>query len=450
MEFTYENQGTHTFLVCKVGESDTVDTMSIGMLTNNKIPGLAHTLFMQVDADRYIKYDISAKTPVKRFFDGQVNKRQLLGVLNGIVDAMMAAEEYMLDVNSISLDLEYIFTDVSTCETVLICLPFLETSGAACDLGAFFKNIMTNTRFDASEGTDYVGKIIIHLNNSPIFSLEEFKNLLETLSASAPNSAPSGVVVESREQRVQPEVKINPTPVVEEPRRPSVPVVQPVREVPQPQTEKPAVEEKKAGLFSWTKKRPSTKEPRKKDEPRKTKKNMDEDFAIPGQTPTLEEEISRPEMPAAQTGGKQPDINAASVTKEAKPEMHQRPMDFGNTVNLQEINKGLTTVLSQSVSTALDPHLVRVKNNEKIRLNKPVFRIGKEKSYVDYFIGDNSAISRSHADIVTRDGQYYVVDINSTNHTYVNGGMIQSNVEVRIDHGTKLRFANEEFEFKLR
>ena len=91
-----------------------------------------------------------------------------------------------------------------------------------------------------------------------------------------------------------------------------------------------------------------------------------------------------------------------------------------------------------------------MKNNEKIRLNKPVFRIGKEKSYVDYFIGDNSAISRSHADIVTRDGQYYVVDINSTNHTYVNGGMIQSNVEVRIDHGTKLRFANEEFEFKLR
>lgn len=38
-----------------------------------------------------------------------------------------------------------------------------------------------------------------------------------------------------------------------------------------------------------------------------------------------------------------------------------------------------------------------MKNNEKIKLVKPVFRIGKEKSYVDYFIGDNTTVSRSHA-----------------------------------------------------
>ena len=66
---------------------------------------------------------------------------------------------------------------------------------------------------------------------------------------------------------------------------------------------------------------------------------------------------------------------------------------------------------------------------------------------MDYFISDNTAISRSHANVISRDGEYFVVDTNSTNHTYVNGMMIQSNVETKIADGAKIRLANEEFEF---
>ena len=66
-----------------------------------------------------------------------------------------------------------------------------------------------------------------------------------------------------------------------------------------------------------------------------------------------------------------------------------------------------------------------------------------------YFFGDNTAISRSHVNIVTRGDEYYVLDTNSTNHTFVNGEMIQSNVEIQISHGDKIRLANDEFEFKL-
>ena len=123
-------------------------------------------------------------------------------------------------------------------------------------------------------------------------------------------------------------------------------------------------------------------------------------------------------------------------------------MNFGETTVLSS-NIGETTVLGAAPAQAqVQPHLIRTKNNEKILLNKPAFRIGKEKSYVDYFIGDNTAISRSHANIITRDGQYFVLDTNSTNHTYVNGTMIQSGVETQIFHGDKVRLANEDFEFK--
>ena len=93
--------------------------------------------------------------------------------------------------------------------------------------------------------------------------------------------------------------------------------------------------------------------------------------------------------------------------------------------------------------------IVRIKNNERIYIDKPVFRIGKEHNYVDYFISDNTAVSRSHADIINKNGNYYVQDMNSTNHTYVNGVVISSGVQVPIKHGDTLMFANEKYEFRM-
>lgn len=91
--------------------------------------------------------------------------------------------------------------------------------------------------------------------------------------------------------------------------------------------------------------------------------------------------------------------------------------------------------------------LIREMNGECIDVNRPVFRIGKEKSYVDYFISNNQAISRSHADIITRGDCYFICDQNSTNHTYVNEIMIPVQQEIEIYDGDRLRLANEEFVF---
>ncbi|MDR2420913.1 MAG: FHA domain-containing protein [Oscillospiraceae bacterium] len=95
------------------------------------------------------------------------------------------------------------------------------------------------------------------------------------------------------------------------------------------------------------------------------------------------------------------------------------------------------------------PHLIRSRNNERIKLSKPVFRIGKERSFADYFISDNTAVSRGHAEFTSRGGEYFVSDMNSTNHTYVNDEMLAGGTAARIRHGDKIRLADEEFEFRL-
>ena len=95
------------------------------------------------------------------------------------------------------------------------------------------------------------------------------------------------------------------------------------------------------------------------------------------------------------------------------------------------------------------PTLTRLLTNEEIRLDKPVFRVGKEKSCVDFFIADNNHISRSHADFTTRDGRYYVTDLNSKNKTYLNGRMLVATVENELRDGDQLRLANEDFVFHI-
>ena len=112
---------------------------------------------------------------------------------------------------------------------------------------------------------------------------------------------------------------------------------------------------------------------------------------------------------------------------------------------------GETTVLGLDSMEAYQTRafLIRKKNQEKKYIDKEIYRIGKENSFVDYFIGDNTAISRSHANVITKGMEYFIIDMNSKNHTYVDGIMIQPNVETKIEPGMTLRLADEEFVFNV-
>ena len=103
-----------------------------------------------------------------------------------------------------------------------------------------------------------------------------------------------------------------------------------------------------------------------------------------------------------------------------------------------------TTVLSGGASYGT---LVRTKTGESVAINKDQFKIGRERSRVDYCISDNTAVGRLHAIIVNRGGSAYVVDQNSTNCTFVNSVRATANQEVRLNSGDKITFADEEFTY---
>jgi pSer/pThr/pTyr-binding forkhead associated (FHA) protein len=130
----------------------------------------------------------------------------------------------------------------------------------------------------------------------------------------------------------------------------------------------------------------------------------------------------------------------------------QGGLDFGNTVfHDDESGEGSDTVILDQDSDAhhLRPHLVRRKNQERIMIQKETFRMGRDASFVDYAMPDNKFIGHLHCHISTRNGEYFIVDANSKNHTFVDGVMIPGSTEVKIAHGSSIKLANEEFEFRL-
>jgi len=559
MSFTYENQGNNTYLVYKIGASDNVDTMSLGMITNNKIDGIVPTLFTQSDTDRFIKYNISAKVSAKEFLSGVVNKKRLLGVFISVLKAIKSTEEYMIDARSLLIDLEHIYVDVSKCDAMLVCLPLVRQNESV-NIPMFFKQIMFSTQFDQNENCDYVAQIINYLNSTPVFSVDAFEKLLMDIDADNLNIAASKAVA-GQQKPVQPQSQSQsqqPKPMQPAMNQlknaqvqtdmPSQGKMQSQREtqsannVVQPNQVNFAVpnmnpqnqnrinnnvqmgtnisgtyvettSEKQMSMFEllthYSKEnkqiyerqkaqRKAQKEAEKNGAamPGQNVKASNASFAIPGQPPQQRPQPAQaqpqnvmPQQPQQQfvqpqrqfTQSNQPQRQFAQP--QPMPQAQQKPAqqvqpqpvqnqnantgmtgnpsvppqilenmtkagNFGETTVLGVGSEaGETTVLGASQAQIIKPYLLRIKNNERIELNKPVFRIGKERSYVDYFVSDNTAVSRSHANIINRDNEFYIVDTNSTNHTYVNGSMIQSNVETKIEHGTKIRLANEDFEF---
>ncbi len=50
--FTYENQEASSFLVYQLEKSEQLDTVGMGMLSNNQIPHILPLLYTQIDEER--------------------------------------------------------------------------------------------------------------------------------------------------------------------------------------------------------------------------------------------------------------------------------------------------------------------------------------------------------------------------------------------------------------
>jgi hypothetical protein len=92
------------------------------------------------------------------------------------------------------------------------------------------------------------------------------------------------------------------------------------------------------------------------------------------------------------------------------------------------------------------PVLEREKTNDRIEIRQNTFSIGKDAGN-DFVISDNKAVSRRHALIERQSDDYYIVDKGSTNHTYLNGEMLEQDRKYVLSGDDRIRVADEELLF---
>lgn len=127
--------------------------------------------------------------------------------------------------------------------------------------------------------------------------------------------------------------------------------------------------------------------------------------------------------------------------------------DGGGTVLLREEEEGGTVLLQEEGTVLLQQpgiaaHLQRKRTGEQVEVRGGEFRIGKDTA-ADYSISDNKAVSRHHAVICCNGSTYSIRDENSTNHTYLNGRMLEPGRMEALSGGDVIRLADEEFEFSM-
>ena len=91
-------------------------------------------------------------------------------------------------------------------------------------------------------------------------------------------------------------------------------------------------------------------------------------------------------------------------------------------------------------------YLKRMKDGETMELIGRETVIGKEADS-DYVIRDNPTVSRHHARIMASADGYFLEDLGSSNHTYVDGGEIGQ--PMKLMDGMLFMLSDEEFQFNL-
>lgn len=176
-----ETQGEKTFVIYPFDKDEKIDKVTLGMLTNNHIPGLADAVFSQMDEKKLLKYDITGRKSAEELLEGKVKKQDLLDILSGIATSFLSAEEYMLAPETIILDKKGIFMNTDSGDTVLVCLPLVSIGEKQQSPRDFLLTLLEEADVEKRGNTDYLDKITKFIEQSDTLRFSEFRELLDQL-----------------------------------------------------------------------------------------------------------------------------------------------------------------------------------------------------------------------------------------------------------------------------
>lgn len=422
--FEYENQGNRSYLVYRLNQDEEINSFVLEMVSNNNIEGILKMTKVYVDGETQVRYIISSMRQLSEYLRNEkLSDIEIVDFLYRISQTIINADDYMIRQDEFLLDVENIYVDIATRKPYLMCIPVKDKSRSNINIDMFVKNFIYSIGYTDAAIIGTVNKVISIVNNCK--NVIDFRNAIRLEMAEVNKTEKSGEMVKKE-------------------------VSQPVQ-----QSEQRSIPE-------------PVQQPVPKVESKQMKQNPHPDipFAIPGvKNGDMGSVVAQREDPKEKKGlfgiklGKEKKDNGHNVNEvpviPVVPQHMPVPQQSEPIapIPIQSMpafstDNDMNTVLMNDYMVQGTPYLLRVKNSERIDITKEYFKVGKSMKNVDYQIQNNNAISNFHAAIIKRGSQFYIVDAGSTNHTYVEGRILEKGQEIKIDDNSHIRLANEEFIFK--
>lgn len=389
--FEIKNHGLENFLLYWVKEEQKVERKAVEVLKDNP-SAIVETLEEIEEEGKYgFQYNIAYKATLRKYLKQTMGKEEVLKLLSTVIEAYKLLKSTGVNEKYLYLNLDYIFVDFVTRDISFLCIPEDRKLDGNKSLREFLKDLLMSIAYKEEEDIYYIAKLVVYISNNCSIEVENFEELVLSLK-------------EAKIRQSQPQVTMTSGTVT---------------------TPTPAVAPVSAGAA-----RPA--------------------FTAPPMPHSVREETIQGSQPKPiKLEAAKPAPSGSLIANREIGEHDETTVLMTPSGTLKEPVKQKRGLFQRNVEKKPTPVLIRVKNQEKIMINKNVFRIGKSKTDADYTVEDNVAISRVHAIIHKRDGACYIKDNDSTNNTYVNGNILKGENEQLLIKGTKVSLADEEFVFDL-
>lgn len=461
-----EMVGNKTFLSGILSGDE--DRFVVGMLVNNEIEGLVPTSALQINNNKILRYDTTGRVTLADIKGMKFNREKILNFMSSYAESVINLGEYLLSAQGLLLDEDKIYMDMRTGRVSFVCLPVKQEKTINPFL--HLKQEVLGMQYDQKENCSYFLDIVNAFNSGKVNDMEGVQELIKKLMASEktrtqaiPNEKKDSVSVQ-QELHKEPEKTATPEAGFKE---------KPM------ETKLEIKSEVKKGFSLGKKNEASFKETKTEVKKQSAQAAVPAGMMIPGMgaIPGLEAVLtqSRQEVPSKKIAEKKQKkgffgkllvkeekavkeevqkeimssvIEKAVPTPDGYASVPGRHLDFGDTVMGEEECEE-TEILGTQILNTSSAFLMRMSTGQTMGISSDLFQIGKEGKSVQFYIGDNAAISRVHASIIKRGNDYYLMDNESKNGTHVNEERLTQGKMIKLKNNQEFRLADEWFRFRM-
>lgn len=452
LNFKQQSVGETTYLVYDMDDNLEIDSFAMHMMSHNQILNIVQTQIVRMNEKRQIQFNITGLAKLNGRILAPRPKKEILGILGSILNAFEEADAYMLNMEHLLLDWEYIYLDGNG-NCLLMYLPFAHAFNM--DKIAFLQEIVSRIPPDYREKDPYLFDILNAFSRGAIQKLSDFREIIKKsagiskeehrgekeITRLEQNQEIPMAMPQKKEEKIIPEAAEKKEEKKSEKKSEKKPAANPKI----PLINIPAREPKEKGEKEKERKKKGAKEKEPPRIPQQAPKKKVGSFLIP------KKQKEEKAMVPKEEGIKSHSISEAApaYTRTEQKDMYE---SYENTVYIQEPavmhNKSEGTIMLDQPEFPMraSARLTRKSDGTVYRIDKDKAMIGSGAA-ADICIYNNSAISRKHAMILYENGDYYIEDNQSKNGSFISGRRLYPRMREPLYDRTLLRFANEDFEF---